>query len=114
MAAAFNRADVFLSLPETDLLSTTVLEGMACGCAPILADLPYYRSRVEHGKNGFYLAERTPDAIARAIEEAYSSPKRLAAMARENERLIALEDDAAKCGARMEALYEELCMRRRR
>ena len=51
MAAAFNLADVFISVPKSDMLSISVLEGMACGCLPVAADLLAYRSRLKHWEN---------------------------------------------------------------
>ncbi|MCX7016297.1 MAG: glycosyltransferase family 4 protein [Candidatus Sumerlaeota bacterium] len=111
MAAAFNRAGVFLSIPETDLLAATVLEGMACGCAPILADLPFYHQRVEDGRNGFYLQRRSADGVADAVTRAFENPERLKDMARFNTALIAEKDDWLTCAKRMEALYERLVKR---
>lgn len=49
----YARAQWHLSLPHTDSVSVSVLEGMAHGCIPVLSDLPANRELVEHGVNGW-------------------------------------------------------------
>ena len=108
MAAAFNRADLFVSCPETDFLASTILEGMACGCVPILADLPYYRSRIEDGAHGFYFTDRAPESLAATIENAFSNPERLNDIRLRIASEAPEKDDWAKCARRMEEIYESL------
>ena len=52
----YGRARWYLSLPESDSISVSVLEAMAHACIPILADLPANRELVEDGRNGLLLA----------------------------------------------------------
>jgi glycosyltransferase involved in cell wall biosynthesis len=59
---------MFVSVPETDLLSISVLEGMACGCVPILADLPAYRTRIVDGENGFLFEPGNADDLISKID----------------------------------------------
>lgn len=108
MAAWFNRANLFISMPETDLLSLTVLEGMGCGSVPILADLPAYHTRVNEEENGFYMAERSAAALVDAVEKALSDRERLKAIATRNIELIQENDDSRHASARMEALYRQV------
>jgi glycosyltransferase involved in cell wall biosynthesis len=42
----------YLSLPESDSVSVSVLEAMAHGCIPIVSDLPANRELVQDGVNG--------------------------------------------------------------
>ncbi len=53
----YARARWYLSLPESDSVSVSVLEAMAHGCVPILSDLPANRELVRNGDNGLLLAE---------------------------------------------------------
>lgn len=103
MAAAFNRANAFISVPKTDLLSCTVMEGVACGCAAVLADLPYYHSRVQEGIDGFYVSEYNAEALADAVQKALSADLGKNAVNAEETRL---QDDWNISVAKMEALYK--------
>ncbi len=46
----------YLSLPQSDSVSVSVLEAMARGCIPILSDLPANHELVRSGDNGWVLA----------------------------------------------------------
>jgi len=54
---AYARARWYVSLPETDSVSVSVLEAMAHGCIPLLSDLPANRELVREGDNGLILSE---------------------------------------------------------
>lgn len=62
-AAEYARARWYLSLPESDSVSVSVLEALAHGCVPLLSDLPANRELVESGRNGLILAG-APDLAA--------------------------------------------------
>lgn len=108
MAIFLNLADVFVSVPETDLLSISVLEGMACGCLPILADLPAYRPRVQDGVNGFLLSEVSPPAIAEKILYVLYHPELKQRFAEKNVELINSHDNWHKNASLMLELYVEM------
>lgn len=55
-AGWYARARWYLSLPQSDSVSVSVLEAMAHGCIPVLSDLPANRELVRHGDNGLLLA----------------------------------------------------------
>lgn len=55
-AAEYARARWYLSLPESDSVSVSVLEALAYGCVPLLSDLPANRELVDSGRNGLILA----------------------------------------------------------
>jgi glycosyltransferase involved in cell wall biosynthesis len=57
----------YLSLPESDSMSVSVLEAMAHGCVPLLSDLPANRELVRDGENGLILADDALPA-AQALE----------------------------------------------
>ena len=63
IATLFNLAEVFVSVPETDFLALTLMEGMACGCVPVCRDLEVYRQRVAEKVTGRYVpSPLTPEA----------------------------------------------------
>ena len=67
---AYRRSAVFVSVPETDGTSVSLLESMAAGCLPVLSDLPANREWVQSGYNGLLVADpaQLGDALERAIE----------------------------------------------
>jgi L-malate glycosyltransferase len=62
----------FLSLPESDSVSVSVLEAMAHECLPVLSDLPANHELLGQGRHGLILSD--PDELTRL-------PARLAALA---------------------------------
>lgn len=57
MAEWYRRARWFISLPQSDSVSVSVLEAMAHGCVPLLSDLPANRELVQDGDNGLILRD---------------------------------------------------------
>jgi len=70
-AGFYGRARWYLSLPQSDAVSVSVLEAMAHGCVPLLSELPANRELVRDGDNGLILAAdhdiagRLPALLAR-------------------------------------------------
>ncbi|MFM7724077.1 MAG: glycosyltransferase family 4 protein, partial [Bacteroidota bacterium] len=60
----------FLSLPQSDGTSISLLEAMAYGCMPIVSDLPSNREWVEDNVNGIILqkGETLKNAVLRGIQ----------------------------------------------
>ncbi len=56
-ARCYDEARWYLSLPESDSVSVSVLEAMAHGCVPLLSDLPANRELVHDGDNGLIVAD---------------------------------------------------------
>ncbi|HRD96022.1 MAG TPA: glycosyltransferase [Rubrivivax sp.] len=63
----YDRAQWYLSLPESDSVSVSVIEAMAHGCIPLLSDLPANRELVRSGDNGLILADEALP-VAAALE----------------------------------------------
>lgn len=64
--AHYARATWFLSLPESDSVSVSVLEAMGHGCVPILSDLPANRELIGDSVRGLILqdAQGLPERMA--------------------------------------------------
>ncbi len=62
----------FLSLPESDSVSVSVIEAMAHECLPVLSDLPANHELLGEGRHGLILSDR---------DELTSLPARLSALA---------------------------------
>jgi glycosyltransferase involved in cell wall biosynthesis len=63
------RADVYVSLAESDGTSLGLLEALALGAVPVLSDIPANRPWVRDGESGV-LTRSDPDSVAGAIERA--------------------------------------------
>ncbi|WP_228129326.1 glycosyltransferase [Acinetobacter tjernbergiae] len=48
MSAYLSASDISISVPNSDQLSSSILEAIACGCYPILANLPAYDEILEY------------------------------------------------------------------
>ena len=51
----YRRAQYFISIPQSDSTSVSLLEAMSYGCVPIVSDLPSNREWVINNLNGFYI-----------------------------------------------------------
>lgn len=66
-AQCYDRAEFYLSLPQSDSVAVSLLEAMAHGCIPIVSDLPANRELIDSGVNGLVLADdAAPDLQALA------------------------------------------------
>jgi glycosyltransferase involved in cell wall biosynthesis len=70
LARAYRRSALFVSVPESDGTSVSLLEAMAAGCLPVLADLPANREWVREGENGLLVAGDTSAALVDALAQA--------------------------------------------
>ena len=65
LTRAYRRSALFVSVPESDGTAVSLLEAMAAGCLPVLADLPANREWVRDGENGLIVgAAAAPHATA--------------------------------------------------
>jgi glycosyltransferase involved in cell wall biosynthesis len=60
----YAQARWYVSLPESDSVSVSVLEAMAHGSIPLLSDLPANRELVDDGTNGLIVPDAGLDAFA--------------------------------------------------
>lgn len=74
LARAYRRSAVFVSVPNSDGTSVSLLEAMAAGCLPVLSDLPANREWVRHGETGRLVAamDELPAALEVAIADVES------------------------------------------
>lgn len=107
MAVVLNLSDAFISVPSTDLLSISVLEGMACGSIPIAADRMAYRSRLQDRHNALLVP--TPvngERLAEAMIAFAAHPEWKPVFRERNLALIREKDDWAKNAGLMEEVYQ--------
>lgn len=90
LQASYTRCSVYVSFPESDGTSVSLLEAMAHGCYPVVADLPANREWIVDRLNGRIVAD--PADLATALEDAMTTSRSTRwreTMAPANRRLIA-------------------------
>ena len=106
LADLFCLAEVFLSIPHTDFLAQTLLEGMACGCVPICRNLHAYRERVENMVTGKLVPDPLDEeSLALAIVETLYNRDALAQMGRKAAERVRALDDSRMALRKMAHLY---------
>lgn len=63
----YAKAKLFVSIPESDATAISLLEAMACGCLPVLSNLPANKEWVEDGKNGLIVKNIDSDFLSDAL-----------------------------------------------
>lgn len=70
-AKYYAKSRIFVSIPQSDSMPTSLLEAMSAGCIPVISDLPSYRGLVEHGRNALVVSDkeiRSGDYLHKAFE----------------------------------------------
>jgi glycosyltransferase involved in cell wall biosynthesis len=106
---ALTDAEVFVSVPSSDGTSVALLQAMAAGCFPIVANLPTQRELVEDGVSGYRVPLHQPDVLAQRIGAALANPELRRSAAMRNRELVELRGLNENEMLRMEALYRRLC-----
>lgn len=107
MATLFSLADVFVSAPPADLLAQTVLEGMACGCFPVLSRLEAYAKHAVDRKTALLVDPADPAALAAALIEALQNNSLREEAARLNRDAMRRSEDASVNMLKMEEVYAQ-------
>lgn len=99
---------LYLSVPTTEGVSSSLFEAMASGCFPIVTDLPGNRAFINPKQNGDLVPVDNAHALANAIIAFFENPSQYEAAIIENRKLI---DDKVNRTKNMKvfwAKYQEL------
>lgn len=66
-------ANFYISMPITEGVSASLFEAMACGCFPIVSDLPGNRSWISQKGNGILVASENHLKLAEELEWAFNN-----------------------------------------
>jgi len=105
----YQKSDVYISIPVTEGVSASLFEAMACGCYPILSNLPSYDEFIVNRKNGTILKNLDPKAISWEILNSIGSQDYLGRASTFNFELINKIADNCKNMKLFIAKYRELC-----
>jgi glycosyltransferase involved in cell wall biosynthesis len=104
-------ADVLVSgsHENTEGLSRVLFEAMACGAVPVATDIQGNREALTP-ETGVLVAERSPEAMARAVSELMAAPaERLAALRAAGLRRARETFDIRRHARQVEAFFLEMC-----
>ena len=62
------KSSIYVSIPESDATSISLLEAMAAGCFPIVSDLPANKEWIKHCENGYIATDLSQDVISESIQ----------------------------------------------
>lgn len=65
----YSTSKIWVSIPESDATSISLLEAMACGSIPIVSDLPANKEWIKNGVNGIIATDLNSDFINEALEK---------------------------------------------
>lgn len=68
------KSDFYISMPNTEGVSASLFEAMACGCYPIVTDIEGNRSWIQHRKNGHLVAVDNANQLAEELIWAFKNP----------------------------------------
>lgn len=64
----YRRAKIFVSIPESDATSVSLLEAMEAGCLPVVSNLPANMEWILDGVNGSIVQQTDEDFLSGAVE----------------------------------------------
>jgi glycosyltransferase involved in cell wall biosynthesis len=88
LPALLRSCNVYVSMPITEGVSASLFEAMACGCYPIVSDLPANRFWIAHGDNGCLVPVDDCAALESGLLSFWNSRHRCAEVLRRNRLLV--------------------------
>ncbi|MGR6086929.1 MAG: glycosyltransferase family 4 protein [Arcticibacter sp.] len=61
---------IYVSAPLTEGFSSSLMESMACGCLPVVSDLPANRALIQHGTNGYLFIPMDSASLVKSLVQA--------------------------------------------
>ena len=100
--------DVYLSASFWDGTSLCLLEAMACGCFPIVSDIPANSAWVQNAKTGFLHGVEDPESLAQCIEAYIQDYEKYVHVLTVNRENVEMNGDRERNMQKLEAIYRNL------
>ncbi|WP_395057507.1 glycosyltransferase [Flavobacterium sp.] len=81
-------SNIYISMPTTEGVSASLFEAMACGCFPIVTDLPGNRSWITQKENGVLVESENTKKLAKEIIWAFNNPEIRQKVVFENRKFV--------------------------
>jgi glycosyltransferase involved in cell wall biosynthesis len=72
--------DLYISFSSFDGIPNSLLEAMACGLVPIVAELPQLHEWIDHNLSGYFVPQHDVKSLASIVKVLYDNPQQLAFM----------------------------------
>jgi glycosyltransferase involved in cell wall biosynthesis len=82
------QADVYVSTSPYDGTSVSLLEALASGAFPVVADIPSNREWIVDGDNGFLVPKENENMLAKRIVEVIRSQRLLGEACKKNQKIV--------------------------
>lgn len=104
-------ADIYVSTSLSDGISVSLLEGVACGCFPVVTDIPGNRAWIQDGENGFLVPLDDPKVLADRIILALKNKKFMESARKKNMEKVKKQAVWEKNMKKVEERYKSLINR---
>jgi glycosyltransferase involved in cell wall biosynthesis len=108
MGELFRSAAVLVSPSTHDGTPNSVLEGMACGCFPVVGRIESLEEWITPGQNGLLVDPSDARSLAQAIITGLVDPDLRARAAKNNAVIISSRADYMSCMDQATAFYEDM------
>jgi glycosyltransferase involved in cell wall biosynthesis len=112
LASLFAASLVSVSPSSHDGTPNTLLEAMACGCFPVVGDVPSMREWIVNGETGFICDETDAKSLASGIVRALQEEALRTEAAEINRNLVRRRAEYSTTMAEAEKLYDEVASSR--
>ena len=82
------QSNIYISMPITEGVSASLFEAMACGCYPIVSDIPGNQNWIRHHENGQLITIDDSEMLANEILWAFENPSIRNKAVQENRQFI--------------------------
>ena len=101
-------ANMYLSVPVTEGVSSSLFEAMGSGAFPIVTDLPGTNVWIRSGMNGFLVPQNDPESLAESIIKAWNDKQLIHKALVYNRKLVEEKADYKKNMPQFIEWYKEL------
>ncbi len=102
------KAHFYISMPETEGVSTSLLEAMCCGCYPVVTDLPANRAFIQNGENGNLVGIGNAGELYEIIKTVIESPALYDRAVEHNRQFVTEQADISRNMQRFVSEYTRL------
>jgi len=100
--------DIYVTAKTRDGTSISLLEAMAIGCFPVVADVPYNTDWITHGHNGLLFRPGDTRHLARQLRRAIEDTELRATAAVRNREIVTERGDATRNAEALVAWFRTL------
>ena len=110
----YGGADVFVSVPQSDSTSVSLLEALTAGLPSVVSDVPSNLEWIRDGWNGWVVPRGDPEALANALVRLIEDQAAREEFGARSEKIAIEKADHIANMRKMEGLYRALAMSGRR